>query len=153
MVGPWPRRIGRFGVCLASGANPGSLSVEELCLRVAAGLLKHQASWSERHVAVVAAAAQNRYDAMVAAMEQMHMEPVMIEDLVRIGEERGEERGEKQARIRMCEGIITKRLRRPLTAEERLVLVKRVDAMSGDELNTMLAWPQNDALEAWLGGL
>lgn len=44
-------------------------------------------------MAVVAAAMRGRYDSMVTVMEQASMEPVVIEDLVKFGEDRGFEKG------------------------------------------------------------
>jgi predicted transposase YdaD len=54
-------------------------------------------------MAVVAAAMRGRYESMVTAMEQASLEPVIIEDLVKFGEDRGYERGrlegEEQGRL------------------------------------------------------
>jgi hypothetical protein len=78
--------------CFAAGADAEGRSNEALCADVAAALKLRQATWPERHMAVVAAAMRGRYDAMVTAMEQANMEPVVIEDLVKFGEDRGEVR-------------------------------------------------------------
>jgi hypothetical protein len=80
--------------CFAAGADRGPWSNEELCRRVAKALRVGQASWYQRHMAVIAAAMQGRYDPMVRAMEEQGIEPVIIEDLVKFGEDRGEARGE-----------------------------------------------------------
>jgi hypothetical protein len=80
--------------CFAAGADRGSWSDDALCRRVAKALRAGQASWYRRHMAVIAAAMQGRYDPMVRAMEEQGIEPVIIEDLVKFGEDRGEARGE-----------------------------------------------------------
>lgn len=79
--------------CFAAGANRGPWSDAELCRRVAKALRAGNASWYRRHMAVIAAAMQGRYDPMVNAMEEQGIEPVIIEDLVKFGEDRGEARG------------------------------------------------------------
>jgi hypothetical protein len=50
------------------------------------------ASFSIRHAAVALAAACGRYHAMIRAMSQLDP-PMIIEDLVKFGEDRGMERG------------------------------------------------------------
>jgi hypothetical protein len=79
--------------CFAAGADAGAWSDAELCARVAAALVARNASWAERHMAVMAAATRKRYEVMVTAMEQANLEPVIIEDLVKFGEDRGLEKG------------------------------------------------------------
>ena len=49
-------------------------------------------------MAVVAAATRGRYESMVTAMERANLEPVVIEDLVHFGEDRGMERGRREGR-------------------------------------------------------
>jgi len=54
-------------------------------------------------MAVVAAAMRGRYESVATAMEQANLEPVIIEDLVKFGEDRGYERGrleEERATLR-----------------------------------------------------
>jgi hypothetical protein len=75
--------------CFAAGADAEGRSDEALCQEVAAALMARRASWPERHMAVVAAAMRGRYESMVTAMEQANLEPVIIEDLVKFGEDRG----------------------------------------------------------------
>jgi hypothetical protein len=82
--------------CFAAGASKEGLSTDDLCAHVAAALGERNASWAERHMAVVAAALRGRYKSMVRAMEQANLEPVVIEDLVRFGEDRGEKKGLKK---------------------------------------------------------
>jgi hypothetical protein len=74
--------------CFAAGSDAEGRSNEVLCTQVAAALRARGASWPERHMAVVAAAMQGRYGSMVTAMEQAKLEPVIIEDLVKFGEDR-----------------------------------------------------------------
>jgi len=136
--------------CFAAGANPGGWSDEELCRRVAASLRASDASWPERHVAVVAALVQNRYDAMVNAMEQLQMEPIIIEDLVKFGEDRGYVRGvdhgAAQERVRML-GI---RLGRPLTPTELDTLSGRIATMTTERFYDVALNGTPSALTAWL---
>lgn len=84
--------------CFAGGANAEGLSDDELCARVALALRERKASWAERHMAVVAALSRGRYHAMVKAMEEANLEPVIIEDLVRFGEDRGRAEGRAEGR-------------------------------------------------------
>src|SRR6185503_4805976 len=51
------------------------------------------ASWAQRHMATVAAILHGRYDPMVQAMRAEGVEPVLVEDLVRYGEDIGFARG------------------------------------------------------------
>lgn len=44
-------------------------------------------------MAVIAAALSGRYDLMLKSMEDEGMQPIVIEDLVKFGEDRGEVRG------------------------------------------------------------
>lgn len=141
--------------CFAAGANAGGLSDAELCLRVAASLRASNASWSERHVAVVAARAQSwyRYKEMVMAMEQQHLEPVIIEDLVKIGEDigfdRGFDRGASDERLFM----VKQRLGRPLTATEEARLTERLAIMPRESVYEMLFQASQRVFEEWLVGL
>jgi hypothetical protein len=82
--------------CFAAAADPGARSVRWLCRAVAAGLRASGASFYQRHMAVVCAATQGRYRAMVNAMASEGLEPVIIEDLVKFGEDRGLEKGLKR---------------------------------------------------------
>jgi predicted transposase YdaD len=49
-------------------------------------------------MAVVAAAMRGLYRSMVRAMEQANLEPVVIEDLVKLGEDRGLKKGLQRGR-------------------------------------------------------
>jgi hypothetical protein len=82
--------------CFAAGADKERRTTDELCREVALALRARRASWAERHMAVVAAATRGRYKSMVRAMEQANLEPVVIEDLVKLGEDRGEKKGLKK---------------------------------------------------------
>jgi hypothetical protein len=123
--------------CFAAGADPEDRSVDELCAEVAAALRAKGASWPERHLAVVAAAVRGRYDQMVSAMEQASIEPVIIEDLVRFGEDRGLEKG-RQEGLRAGERSALRRvlaLRKLVpSAEEE----QQIDACS--DLATLRRW-------------
>lgn len=82
--------------CFAAGADKEHRTADELCTEVAVALRARDASWAERHMAVVAAAMRGRYKSMVRAMERANLEPVVIEDLVKLGEDRGRKKGLKQ---------------------------------------------------------
>ena len=75
--------------CLAAGADAREMKDDELCARVAAALVAVGASWYQRHMAVIAALSKGRYEAMKRAMASAGVEPVIIEDLVYFGEDRG----------------------------------------------------------------
>src|SRR5262249_30574654 len=79
--------------CFAAGANAGPMTDEELCEQVARRLVEGKVSLLQQHMAVIAAISQKRYRAMVAAMEHANLGPVIIEDLVKFGEDIGFEKG------------------------------------------------------------
>lgn len=149
-------------VCLAPGANSRKMSDEELCQRTARLLREHNATWPERHVAVVAALAQNRYGAMVTAMEQAQLEPVLIEDLVKYGEDRGFAQGISQGISQgitqgISQGTAQERLRavghrlgRTLTPREQERLHARVRAMTSDSFYSFVFQASAEDLETWL---
>lgn len=93
-------------VCFAPCADAAGMSEEELCAEVARRLKDDRASDRELHMAVVAAAMRRRYHLMIHAMQAANVEPVVIEDLVRIGEDLGIEKGLEQGRAEgRAEGI------------------------------------------------
>jgi hypothetical protein len=136
--------------CFAAGADAGTWSKEELCQRVAVALAARRASWAERHMAVVAAAMRKRYDAMVSAMEQANLEPVIIEDLVKFGEDRGFDRGVDRGVDRSFERQFTRRLGRPLTTTERETLERRRVALGVERLDDVVLTFGSEALAVWL---
>nr|MCU0687812.1 hypothetical protein [Polyangiaceae bacterium] len=79
--------------CFAPAAAPGPLSAEALCLRAAELLRADRAGWYRWHMAVVCAATQGRYHAMLEAMSQVGVERIVIEDLVEFGKDQGLEQG------------------------------------------------------------
>jgi Domain of unknown function (DUF4351) len=86
--------------CFAPAAAPGALSVEELCLRVVERLRADGAGWFRWHMALVCAATQQRYYAMMDAMNQAGVERVIIEDLVEFGKDQGRLEGEAKLLLR-----------------------------------------------------
>ena len=90
-----------------------------------------QGRWPERHMAVVAAAMRGRYESMVTAMEQANLEPVIIEDLVKFGEDRGYERGrlegKEQGRVEGEERGRLKGEERGRLEEQRASLDRRLE--------------------------
>jgi hypothetical protein len=87
--------------CFAPAAAPGALSVEALCLRAAELLQAANASWYRWHMAVVCAMTQGRYDAMLVAMDTVGVERIVIEDLVKFGEDRGRAQGRLEGEAKM----------------------------------------------------
>lgn len=85
--------------CFAAGARAGELgSDEELCRRVVIAMRDCGASYRSKVLAVALAGTVGRFDAMVRAMKQEKIEPVFIEDLFRLGEDRGLEKGLEKGR-------------------------------------------------------
>lgn len=76
---------------------------EALCERVVSALAAGDAGWYQRHMAVITAATRGRYETMTQAMEPANMEPVIIEEFVTFGMERGEVRGRVQSLLRVLE--------------------------------------------------
>ena len=89
--------------CFAAGADAGVASDEALCARVAAALVAGRASWYQRHMAVIAALSKGRYEVMTRAMEAAGVEPVIIEDLVYFGEDRGIVKGQAKAVLQVAD--------------------------------------------------
>jgi hypothetical protein len=137
--------------CFAAGADAGKWSDDELCRRVAAALAERSASWPERHMAVVAAAMRKRYESMVTAMEQANLEPVIIEDLVKFGEDRGYDRGYDRGRTETCVRLFARRLGRALTDSERATVEQRLKALGEERLDDVVLSSGPEALAAWLG--
>jgi hypothetical protein len=133
-------------VCFAAGAHKEGRSTDELCALVAAALRAGTASWAERHMAVVAAAMRGRYRSMVSAMEQVNPEPVVIEDLVKFGEDRGlkkglkrgEKRGEKKGELRADRSTL------------RRVLALRTLELSAEQERQIDACTEIETLRRWL---
>jgi hypothetical protein len=82
-------------LCFAPAADAGDWSDEELCARVARALAGSGASFLERHMTVVSARmhSRRRCETMLGAMEWNDQEPVLIEDLIKIGQDDGFEKG------------------------------------------------------------
>ena len=75
--------------CFAAGADARGMSDDALCGRVVAALVASGASWYQRHMAVITAPSKGRYEAMKRRMSAAGFEPVIIEDFVYFGEDRG----------------------------------------------------------------
>lgn len=97
-------------------------------------------------MAVVAAAMRKRYESMVTAMEQANLEPVIIEDLVKFGEDRGYDRARTETYLRQ----FARRLGRALTDSERATVVQRLKALGEERLDDMVLSSGPEALAAWL---
>jgi hypothetical protein len=108
--------------CFAAGSDGEGRTNEVLCAQVASALRVRGASWPERHMAVVAAAMRGRYESMVTAMEQVNLEPVIIEDLVKFGEDRGYERGRLEGRLEAERATL-----------RRVLALRKLELKAGDE--------------------
>jgi hypothetical protein len=127
--------------CFAAGADAGPMGDAELCTRVARALRQSGASWAQRHMAVVAAAVRGRYESMVGAMSNENIEPVIIEDLVKFGEDRGLARGREEGRE---EGLVT-------GLAEALLAVIRARGFSLDaSLRERIEHAQGELVLRWL---
>jgi hypothetical protein len=127
--------------CFAPGAHPGNLSADDLCRKAAAVLRAGGATWVELHMAVVAAMMQGRYESMAKALDEMNMEPIIIEDLVKFGEDRGFEKGIEK-------GIEKGRLE---MAREMLLATLEIRGIVIDEAarTSILTEPSMDQLREW----
>jgi hypothetical protein len=114
---------------------------------MAAALAARATSWAERHLAVVAAAMRKPYESMVAAMEQANLQPVVIEDLVKFGEDRGYDRGRTETWLR----LFARRLGRPLTDSEHATVVERLSTLGEERLDDVAQRSGPEALAVWLG--
>jgi hypothetical protein len=79
--------------CFAPAADAEGRTDEELCALVAQALAENHASRTQKYMAVVAAITHGRYAQMVSAMQELDLEPLIIEDLVRFGMDQGFEQG------------------------------------------------------------
>ncbi len=120
-----------------------------LCRRVVAALKAGGASYLQRHMAAIAAALAGRYDALVTAMNDAQFEPVIIEDLVKFGEDRGEARGEARGLGPLVHQF-ERRLKRPLTDPERTALHGRLGALGPERLGDVVLDLAPEALGPWL---
>ncbi len=136
--------------CFAAGADAGGLSDRALCERVAEALVRGSASWYQRHMAVVAAAMVGRYDAMVTAMSDAGIEPVIIEDLVRFGEDRGLEKGLERGLEKGLVAVCERKLGRPLMEGERGLFRARLRDLSVEAVSGALVSLDATALVSWL---
>jgi hypothetical protein len=97
---------------------------------VAEALRAQNASWAERHMAVVAALMSERYKSMVSAMEQVNLEPVIIEDLVKFGEHRGLKRGKRlYARSSLRRVLALRKLELSAEQEQQIAACKDLETL------------------------
>ncbi len=100
-------------------------------------------------MAVVAAIGRGRYKEMVRAMEQANLEPIVIEDLVKFGQDQGFEQGLERGRE---EGLERGREEGSI-ANARSSLLEVFEArgitLGADERARIDAEPSLDRLRAW----
>jgi len=134
--------------CFAAGSDAEGRPDDVLCAQVAAALRVREASWPERHMAVVAAAMRGRYESMVTAMEQANLEPVIIEDLVKFGEDRGEDRGQlKEARAALRRVLALRKLGLKADGEARINACTDLATLRRWHDQAVLAATADEALE------
>jgi hypothetical protein len=103
-------------------------------------------------------------------MEHVQLEPVIIEDLVKYGEDigfdrgfgqgidqgisqgisQGIDRGAAQERVRVYHDFFQDRLGRPLTPNEHDTLARRITALTTKRLREVIFASSPAALEAWI---
>lgn len=135
--------------CFAPGAAAGALTSAQICRRTVAILRANDASYPKRHMAVVAAAVRGRYNQMMEAMNEMSMEPVIIDDLVAIGEDIGFEKGLKQGIERGTEAGIEKGRLEGSREALLTTLEARGIKLRKDERARILAESSMDRLRGW----
>lgn len=127
--------------CFAAACDPGPMSFEELCGRVCDALVRTGASWYRRHMAAVCALSQGRLRVMVDAMAQRNLEPVIIEDLVKYGEEIGFEKGEQTGLDKGELKEARKALRRVLSRKQLFLSSEQEQLIDGcDKLDQLETW-------------
>lgn len=108
--------------CFAAGARAVEMSDEALCARVAAALVENNASWYQRHMAVITAATQRRLQALTEAMARADAPPVIIEDTFFLAMEEGEKIGATKAAAEALLRVLTARGLAVTEAERARVL-------------------------------
>lgn len=125
--------------CFAAAADRGSWSEEELARRVVAALIATGASPRRRYMAAVAALMRSayRFDRLAEAAKEQHMEPIMIEDLVKFGEDLGLEAGRAQGKAEgKAEDVLAILAARGLPIPD----VVRARVLGCSDLATLDAW-------------
>jgi hypothetical protein len=150
--------------CFAPAADPGDLSSEELCRRAMTILRDSGATLLERRMAVVASMMQGRYKTMTKVLEELNMEPIII-DFVKYGEDVGFKKGLKKGiREGVKKGIekgiekglkpllhlFERKLGRPLTNEENHLLRDRFGRLGPERVGDVVLDLSSEALGAWL---
>jgi hypothetical protein len=139
--------------CFAPGSDPGGMSPDDLCRKTVAVLRDAGATTPELHMAVIAAIMQGRYESMTKALKEMNMEPIIIEDFVKFGEDRGFEKGLKEGVEKGLKPLLhqfERKLGRPLTIEEGRRLRDRFDRLGADRVGDVVLDLSSKALAAWL---
>ena len=136
----------RRTACFAAGADPGGRTPEELCSLVVEALARGGATWRQRQMALIAATVGGLYTTMARAMEAAGMEPVVIEDFVKFGEDRGLEQGLEQGREQGREQGALEGRRAALI----VVLTTRGLAVGDAERARVASETSAERLDAWL---
>jgi hypothetical protein len=139
--------------CFAPVADAEGWDDHELCGLVAQALKEQGASFSLRYAAVALAGARGRYDAMIRAMTEMDP-PLIIEDLVYIGEDRGFERGLNEGLERGLNEGLERGLNEGGRAELRRAIVDLLEthgiALSAIDQERIEAEQELPRLRSWL---
>ena len=134
--------------CLAAGAAAEGRTSEQLCAEVARVLAANNATFAERHMAAVAALMRGRYKEMVMAMDAANLAPVIIEDLVKYGEDLGIEKGMERGMEKGLEQGIEKGVRASL----RRVLAARKIVLTPEQEQRIESCTDLQTLHHWLDG-
>jgi len=132
--------------CFAAAADAANVGEEALCDAIAQAMMKDRASWYCWQMAVVAAASCGRYEYFMQAMRRADMEPMVIEDLVKFGEDRGFENGVARGfENGLASGALS-------TAKESLVevLLARGLTVQPDDLRIIEGEQDPTRLRTWL---
>jgi hypothetical protein len=114
--------------CFAAGADAGRWTADELCRKVARVLKQQGASYHSWAMAMAMAATRKRGKAMVKAMKQEEVEPVILEDLVKIGEDWGIEKGRAEGFAEALATAYRSRFRKALPVKLREAIAATQDA-------------------------
>ena len=134
--------------CFAPAADSRGATDEVICDRVARLLREGQATFLEWHMAVVAARmhSQRRYKVMLDAMERNGQEPILIEDLIKIGRDDGFEEGLEEGLEKGLEAGRRSTLRESIA----MVLEARGIALDDAQRARIAAELDVDRLSAWM---
>jgi len=135
--------------CFAAGADPGTMTEEELCERVMRTLVENKASPRQVAMAFVVADMVGRYTMLSKAAKKIDAEPVILEDLYYLMHDKGIEKGIEKGLAPLAH-LFERRLGRRLCDKERRELEERLDRLGPERLGDVVLDLDAKALAAWL---